>query len=135
MVVAHDAGIIYRKACISQMSLDGFRAPIARQPSIEQHLTMWLLLAGHYSGAPEIACILLRKPFQPHPQGPPLQHESYESFVLIHERILLPTGHLLWHSQTSTFLFSKNPFHLVKSLVGIIQFFERLIKWSLLGNR
>jgi hypothetical protein len=28
-------------------------------PSDDQQLTKWLLLAGLYSGAPEIACILL----------------------------------------------------------------------------
>jgi hypothetical protein len=68
-----------------------------------QYLAKWLLPAGLYSGAPEIACILLRKPFQPHTQGPPLQHESYESFVPVTDEIPLPTGHVLWPSQNSIF--------------------------------
>jgi len=85
------------------MSLDGFSAPIARLPSDNQHLTKWLLLAALYPGTPEIACVLLRKHFQLHTQGLPLQHESYEFFVRITDRIPLPPGQLLWPVQTSTF--------------------------------
>jgi hypothetical protein len=72
-------------------------------PSDDQHLTKWLLLAGRYSGTPEIVCVLLRKPFLPLTQGPPLQHESDESFVHVTDGVPLPTGHLLWPLQTSTF--------------------------------
>jgi hypothetical protein len=63
---------------------------------------MWLLLAGLYSGTPEIVCVMLRKPFQPHSHGPPLQHESDESFVYVTDAIPLPTGYLLRPSLTST---------------------------------
>jgi len=84
--VAHDVGIIYLQACISLASLERFRTPHALFPSDDQHLSKWLLLVGLYSGAPEIGNDLLWNPFQPHSQGPPLQHESYESFVRVPER-------------------------------------------------
>jgi len=71
-------------------------------PSDDQHLTKWLLLAGVYSGAPEIACTLMRKLFQPHTQGVPLQRESDELFVRVTDRFLLPPGHPLMPSQTLT---------------------------------
>jgi hypothetical protein len=103
IVAARDVGIIYGKACVQQVSLDGFRAPIARLASDDQHLTKWLLLAGLYSGSPEIGCILLRNPYQPLTHGHPLQHESYESFVRVTDEIPLPTGHPLCTSQISTF--------------------------------
>ena len=85
------------------MSLDEFGAPIAQLPCDDQHMTKWLLLTGLYSGAPEIAYISLRKPFQPHTQGPPFQYKSKETFVCVPDGIALPTGHLLWPLQTSTF--------------------------------
>jgi hypothetical protein len=85
------------------VSLAGFCAPIAQLPSDDQHLTKWLLHVMLYPGSPEIGCILLWKPFQPHTQGPPLQHNFYESFVHIADGIPLPTGHPLWPSQRSTF--------------------------------
>jgi len=81
LVIAHDVALIYRKGCIQQVSLEGYRAPIALLPSGDQHLTEWLLPARLYSGAPEIAYVLLRNPCQPHTEGPPLQHEFYESMV------------------------------------------------------
>jgi hypothetical protein len=89
------------------VSLDGFHAPVARFPSDDQDLTKWSLLARLYKGEPEIACVLLRKPFQPHTHGPSLQHESYGSVVSVTDRSPLPTGHLLSPSQTSTFSFLK----------------------------
>jgi len=85
------------------VSLDEFCTPIAHLPSDDRHLTKWLPLVGLYSGAPEIACILLGKPFQPHRQGPALLYESYECYVHVTDGIPLPTGHPLWPSQTSTF--------------------------------
>jgi hypothetical protein len=85
------------------VSLDGFRAQIAQLPSNDQHLTNWLPLVRLYSVTPEITYVLLWKLFKPHTQGPPLQHESYESYVHITDGIPLPTGHPLWPSQTLTF--------------------------------
>jgi len=70
-------------------------------PSDDLHLTKWLLLAGRYSGGPEIACVMLRKPFQPHTQVLPLHHKYFESVARVTERILFPTGHLPGPSQTS----------------------------------
>jgi hypothetical protein len=85
------------------MSPDGFRALITQLASDDQHLTKSCLLVGLCSGAPEIAYVWLWKPFQPHTQGPHLQHKSYESCVRVTDGIPLPTGHPLWPLQTSTF--------------------------------
>jgi len=57
IVVARDIGIIYRKACVWEVSSDGFRAAITRLPSSDQLLTIWLQLVRPFSGAPEIVLI------------------------------------------------------------------------------
>ena len=59
LVVTYDVGIVYRKAYVYQVSPDGFGASIALLHSADQHLTMWLLLVGLYSGSPEISFILM----------------------------------------------------------------------------
>jgi len=59
IVVAPDVGIIYQKARVEQVSPDGFRAPIARLPSADQYMTIWSPLVGLYSGAPELAFIMI----------------------------------------------------------------------------
>jgi hypothetical protein len=68
-----------------------------------QHLTKWLLLVGLDSEAPEIACVFLLNPSQPHTQGPRLQYESYESSVPITAGLPLPTGYPDWPAQCLTF--------------------------------
>jgi hypothetical protein len=85
------------------VSFDEYYAPIAQLPSNDQHLTKWLPLVVLYSGAPEIACVLLWKPFQPYIQGSTLLYKSYKSYVRMTHGILLPIGHRLWASQSSTF--------------------------------
>jgi len=126
IVFAQEIGIIYWTACIWQVSLDGSCASIDWLHSDDQHLTKWLLLAGLSSGPPEIACGLLRKPFQPHTQGLPLKHESYGAFVRVTDTITLPPGHLLWRSQTSTFSVLK------KFLFpGKIAWVHRLVLWGI----
>ena len=40
IVVVHDVGIIYQKACVQQVLPIGFRSPIAQLPSANQHLTV-----------------------------------------------------------------------------------------------
>jgi len=108
------------------VSLDGFRAPIAQLPSDHQHLSRWLQLVGLYSGAPEIAGVLMWKLCQPHTLGPPLRHRSYESFLGATDGILLPTGHPVWHSQTSTFpVLEKYPSS------GKIAWVHRLVSWGI----
>jgi len=100
--------------------------PITQLPSDDQHLTKWLPLVGLYSGAPEIASVLLGKLFQPHTQGPPLPYESYESCVRVNDGIPLPTGHPLWPSQTSTFsVVEKYP------SCGKIASVQRLVLWGI----
>jgi hypothetical protein len=84
------------------VSLDGFHDPIAQLPSDNQHHIKWLPLVGLYSGASELFYVLLWKPFLPHTQWSSLQHESDKSCVRVTDVILLPTGHQLWPSQTST---------------------------------
>jgi hypothetical protein len=71
-------------------------------PFDHQYLNKWLPLGGLFSGAPEIAYVLLWKPFKPHTQGLPLQHKSYKSLVRVTDWIPLPTGHPHWPLQTST---------------------------------
>jgi len=48
------------------VSLNGFSAPITQLSSDDQHPTKSLPLVGLYSGTPEIAYVLLWRPFQPH---------------------------------------------------------------------
>lgn len=84
------------------MSLDGFRTLITLLLSVDNHQTEWLPLVGLKSGASEIAYVLLQKPFQPHIQRLPVQHNSYEYRVLVSDEFPFPMGNALWHLQTST---------------------------------
>jgi hypothetical protein len=102
MIVDHDVGILYQKACILQVLPNWFHTEIALFTSGNQHLTKWLPLYRLCSDAPEISYVWLWKPFQPYTQGLPLQDMSYISFVHISTGIPLPTRHPLLPSQTST---------------------------------
>jgi hypothetical protein len=84
------------------VSLDGLRAPTALWHSADQHLTIWLPLVRLYSGALEIALILLLSHSLLCTPEHPWQHRLYVSFVLITVGILLPTVHPLGHSQALT---------------------------------
>jgi hypothetical protein len=51
--------MIYRKACIGQVSSGTFCSSIPQLPYNHQLLTIWLSQVGLYSSTPEIAFILM----------------------------------------------------------------------------